>query len=359
MVNQLSKFIPNCADLLHPLTVLLSKKNVWAWRPRQEEAFTTLKDRLSKLTTLTLYNPAANIKLSADASSYGVGAVLLQETNNEWQPVAYASRTMTDTERRYAQIEKEALSLTWAAEKFSMYLLGRLFHMETDHKPLVPLLSTKNLDALPPRVLRFRLRLMRYDFTIAYTPGKHLYIPDTLLRAPIPSSDDSVDLQESVEAFISSVVSTLPATPDRLASLQAAQTQDEILSQVMHYCKVGWPEKNLKGPVKKFWIARNELSLHNDLLLHGNRVVIPTTLKQEILYKLHEGHQGIVKCCLCAKESVWWPGISDDINTFIHNCDTCCRDFPITTEPMMPTKLPERPWEKIASDLLSSKVKLI
>ena len=263
MVNQLSKFIPNCANLLHPLTVLLSKKNVWTWGPSQEEAYTTLKDKLSKLTTLTLYNPTANIKFSADASSYGLGAVLLQETNNEWQPVAYGSRTMTETERRYAQIEKEALSLTWAAEKFSMYLLGRSFHMETDHKPLVPLLSTKSLDTLPPQVLRFRLRLMRYDFTIAYTPGKHLCIPDTLSRAPIPSSDDSVDLQESVEAFISSVVSTLPATPDRLVSLRAAQTQDENLLQVMHYCKVGWPEKNLKGPVKKFWMTRNELSLHD------------------------------------------------------------------------------------------------
>ena len=108
---------------------------------------------------------------------------------------------------------------------------------------------------------------MRYDFTIAYTPGKHLYIPDTLSRAPIPSSDDSVDSQESVEAFISSVVSTLPATPDRLASLQTAQAQDEILSQVMHYCKVGWPEKTLKGPVKKFWMSRYELSLYDDVLL--------------------------------------------------------------------------------------------
>ena len=155
MVNQLSKFIPNCADLLHPLTVLLSKKNTWTWGPSQEEALTTLKDKLSKLATLMLYNPAANLKLSADASSYGLGAVLLQEVDSKWQPVAYASRTMSDTERRYAQIEKEALSLTWAAEKFSMYLLGRTFQMETDHKPLVPLLSSKNLDALPPRVLRF------------------------------------------------------------------------------------------------------------------------------------------------------------------------------------------------------------
>ena len=137
MVNQLSKFIPNCADLLHPLTALLSKKNVWAWGPSQEEAFNTLRDKLSMLTTLSLYNPAAKIKLSADASSYGLGAVLLQETCNKWQPVAYASCTMSDSERRYAQIEKEAVALTWAAEKFSMYLLGRPFQMETDHKPLV------------------------------------------------------------------------------------------------------------------------------------------------------------------------------------------------------------------------------
>ena len=155
MVNQLSKSIPNCADLLHPLTALLSKKNVWTWGPSQEEAFNTLRDKLSMLTTLSLYNLAAKIKLSADASSYGLGAVLLQETSNKWQPVAYASCTMSDSKRRYAQIEKEALALTWVAEKFSMYLLGRPFQMETDHKPLVSLLSTKSLDSLPPRVLRF------------------------------------------------------------------------------------------------------------------------------------------------------------------------------------------------------------
>ena len=102
-------------------------------------------------------------------------------------------------------------------------------------------------------------------------------------------------------------------------------------------------------------MARNELSLHDNLLLCGSRIVIPFELRQEILHKLHNGHQGIVKCCLHAKEFVWWPGISDDINTFIHNCDACCRDFPITTQPLIPTKLPERPWEKIASDLFELK----
>ena len=120
----------------------------------------------------------------------------------------------------------------------------------------------------------------------------HLCIPDTLLRAPIPSLDDSIDLQKSAEAFILCVVSTLPATPDHLASLQTAQTQDEIISQV---CKVGRPEKNLKAPVKKFWMARNKLSLYDDFILHGNGVVIPTTLKQEILYTKYMKASGYCK----------------------------------------------------------------
>ena len=80
--------------------------------------------------------------------------------------MAYASRSMSDTEMRYAQIEKEALVITWACEKFSNYLFGINFKLETDHKPLVPLLSTKDLGELPARIQRFKMRLMRFDFSI-------------------------------------------------------------------------------------------------------------------------------------------------------------------------------------------------
>ena len=188
-----------------------------------------------------------------------------------------------------------------------------------------------------------------------YMPGKHLCIPDALSRAPLPCLDDTTDLQVPTEAFISNIVSTLPATPNRIEQLRAAQAQDKTLSQVIHCCQEGWPEKKLKGPIKKFWMARNDHSLHDNLLLCGSRIVIPRELRHEILHKLHNGHQGIVKCRLRARESVWWPGISEDINTCIHNCDTCCRDFPIATQPMIPTKLPERPCEKVASDLFELK----
>ena len=92
---------------------------------------------------------------------------------------------MTETEQWYAQIEKEALAITWACEKFSEYILGLPIEIETDHKPLVPLLSSKQLDSLPPRVLRFRLRMDRFSYNIHHVPGKDLHTTDTLSRAPL------------------------------------------------------------------------------------------------------------------------------------------------------------------------------
>ena len=97
-----------------------------------------------------LYDLEAESKVSADASSFGLGAVLLQQKGySNWRPVVYASRSLTETERRYSQIEKEALAVTWSCEKFSNYLLGSKFEIETDHKLLVPLLSSKHLNDLP------------------------------------------------------------------------------------------------------------------------------------------------------------------------------------------------------------------
>ena len=100
---------------------------------------------LTQLTVLAAYHPQAPTKVSADASSYGLGAVLLQKVDSHWKPVAYASRAMTETERRYAQIEKEALATTWACDKFHKYILRRKFDIETDHRPLVPLFCSKHL----------------------------------------------------------------------------------------------------------------------------------------------------------------------------------------------------------------------
>ena len=118
----------------------MSNKSAWVWGPDQERLFAEIKQELTKPTVLVLYNPQAETKVSADASSFGLGAVLLQLDEQMWKLVAYASRALSDTERQHAQIEKEGLATTWACEKFSTYILGRSFVVESDHKPLVPLL---------------------------------------------------------------------------------------------------------------------------------------------------------------------------------------------------------------------------
>lgn len=142
--------------LIQPLHELLSKSKSWTWGPSQSRAFDLVKEELSKHVTLALYNPAAPAKISADASAYGLGVVLPQRSESTWKPVAFASHSITETERRYVQIEKEALATMWACEKFSDFVLGKQIMIETDHKPLVPLLEAKELDRLPSCILRFQ-----------------------------------------------------------------------------------------------------------------------------------------------------------------------------------------------------------
>ena len=228
MVNQMTKFSPNIAQISKPLRE--SSKNARSWEATQENSFSKLKAEISSPRVLALYDPSAKTKISADASAYGLGAVLLPKQQDQWRPIAFISCSLSETELRYVQIEKEALALTWALEKFSEYTLGKVIQLETDHKPLVPLLGQKNLDLLPPRVLRFRLRLMRFQYTIQHVPGKSLYTADTLSRAPLknPCNAAAVHSGETEQA----IRAVLPASADRLEAFAKSQANDKICSQL-------------------------------------------------------------------------------------------------------------------------------
>jgi len=225
MINQLSKFAPNLADKTKPLRELLGTKSLWKWDIPQEEAFKQLKNLSSSSEILALYEPSLETVVSDDASAYGLGAVLRQrQTDGKLRPVAYISRALTETEQRYAQIKKEALGITWACERFQDYLIGIHFHIETDHKPLVPLLSSKSLHEMPLRVQRLRLRLMRYQYSISHVAGKELCTPDTLSRALVCSPDSQAEqLQRDVTAYVNLVIGHLPATEKLLIETQKEQ----------------------------------------------------------------------------------------------------------------------------------------
>ena len=292
--------------------------------------------------------------MAADASSYGLGAVLTQkQSDGTSRAVAYASRALTSTEAKYAQIEKESLALTYACERFCDYLIGKPFHILTDHKPLVSLLGSKPLDSLPLRVQRFRMRLMRFTYTISHLPGKNLTVADTLSRAPVSSpTPEDTQFNSAIDAYVDLMIQGLPATEKRLQQIQQAQKQDAVCCKLIKYCQEGWPRRNLvPGPIKPYVHVAAELTVQNDLLLGGNRIVIPVSLQPEILEKLHSAHQGVHKCRQRAQQSVWWLGLNRQLTDLVYNCRKCCKDRTQHPEPLIPSEFPSLPWQKLATDL--------
>eukprot|EP00731_Ephydatia_muelleri_P000002 Em0001g2a len=357
-VKFLGQIVDAHAELTKSLRELLSKKNEWTWNEIHQKAFSKLKDEVSTQPVLALYSPKLDTIVSADASSYGIGAVLLQrQLDGSVKPVSYASRSLTPTEQKYAQIEKEALGVTWACERFRDFLTGLQFQIETDHKPLVPLLGSKNLEDLPLRVQRFRLRLIRFKYTISHIPGKELVIADTLSRAPSNEVyQEEKEFRAEIQAYVDLVVRNIPTSEPKMLEIKQAQQKDEICQKVIQYCQEGWPDKSLvKGEWKQFFHVASELSVEDSLLLRGNRIVIPMALRAPVLNRLHEGHLGINKCRDRARESVWWPGLNRELEVKISMCTKCIKSHSQKPEPLMMSKLPDLPWQKVATDLFSWK----
>ena len=356
-----NRFSPQLAHRTKTLRDLLSPKNSWVWDKDQQNAFDKVKEELSSPKTLALYDPSRDTKVSADSSSYGLGGVLLQKIGESWKPVSYASRSLTETETRYAQVEKEALAVTWACERFSDYLIGLEFQIETGHKPLVSLLGRKSLDDLPPRIIRFHLRLMRFNYSVFHVPGKHMYTADTLSQAPLASQGDHKNrlLEQEVQAFVDVVMNCLPATDTKLGEISSAQQEDEICMEIVNYCINGWPQKHeIKGPLKAYETFAHDFSVKHRILMRGDRIVIPAQLRIEMLQKIHAGHQGIVKCRELARSSIWWPSMSKQIEEMVKTCNVCIKHKPETVEPLLPSEFPTHAWQKMGVDLREIKRKM-
>jgi len=179
MVQYLEKFLPHLSSVTQPLRELTQKDVEFVWQHAQEKAISELKQMLSRAPVLRYYNPSEPVMVQCDASKSGLGATLMQGG----QPVAFASRSMTAAETRYAQIEKELLAIQWACHKFDIYLFGRdVVHVESDHKPLENIFK-KNLADAPLRLQRMLLKLQRYNVQVTYKRGAEMYIADTLSRS--------------------------------------------------------------------------------------------------------------------------------------------------------------------------------
>eukprot|EP00112_Aurelia_sp_Birch-Aquarium-sp1_P025925 Seg889.4 transcript_id=Seg889.4/GoldUCD/mRNA.D3Y31 product="Retrovirus-related Pol polyprotein from transposon 17.6" pseudo=true protein_id=Seg889.4/GoldUCD/D3Y31 len=176
MVTYLSKFLPKLLDVIEPLRRLTHEEIEWNWSEEQENAFNEVKRLVACAPALSYYDPSQHLVTECDASSKGLGARRL-----EGKPLEYASRSLTDSEQRYVQIEKECPAIVYALEKIHQYTFGRMTIVETDHKPIVSIVK-KPLSKAPKRLQSMLLRMSQYDTEIRYKQGTKMQIADMLSR---------------------------------------------------------------------------------------------------------------------------------------------------------------------------------
>ncbi|XP_064464578.1 uncharacterized protein K02A2.6-like [Ornithodoros turicata] len=345
MVTYLMKFVPNLSTITSPLRELLKEDVAWHWTTQQQEAFNLLKQKLSTAPVLRYFDPTKPITISTDASSFGMGSVLMQER----KPVAYASAALTPPQQRYAQIEKELLAVVFACERFHYHALGRCVTVETDHKPLIGLQS-KDLTKMSPRLQRLLLRLQGYSIKLVYVPGKQLTVADALSRAPDPASR-----VQTADADPGLLVSTLvQASPTKLKQIQEATSRDPALQQLAKYIQQGWPEHmaDVHPTARPYFHVRSELDVTDGFVCLGQRLVIPADLQADVLRKVHQAHRGIVAFKRLAGESVYWPTLNKDVEDLVSSCIICQSGQKANPhQPLLDRDLPTRPWEKLAVDL--------
>ena len=225
-------FIPNLSHHMEPLQAMLKKDNVFHWEEQQTWSFQQIKSLIAKAndTPLRYYDRTLPVTVQADASLRGLGVCLIQQHNGKDQPIAFASKSLTDTETRYTNIERELLVIIFACQHFSTYLLGRSFIAESDYKPL-EMIAMKNLTNVPPHLQRMLLELQKHNITIKYHPGAQMQLADSLSHCLARASQEiKLDMRVEYITF----------TKPWIEKLKDSIQRDPILGAVYQLTQQGW-----------------------------------------------------------------------------------------------------------------------
>ena len=343
-VNYYGPFLKNLSTCLDPLYKLLRKEVPFKWTKECQTAFDSVKEQLSNASFLCHYDQSKKLILACDASSYGVGAVIshIMPDGSE-RPIAYASRTLSPSERHYSQVEREGLAIVFGIQKYHKYLYGRKFTLITDHRPLVAIFGSKK--GIPTiaaaRLQRWALSLSAYDYDIQYKKGEELANADVLSRLPL--NDDKFHESQYRVYFVDKI-------PIDAHVIAKCTKSDPILRKVFYYIVNGWPNSvdNALIPYKRIC---DNLSTENGCILNGYRVVVPTTLRANLLKELHVNHIGIVRMKSVARGYFWWPNIDDEIEKLAKSCHQCqMSQKQPAIAPLHPWPICTEPWERVHID---------
>ena len=328
------QFVPNYAHIASPLHRACQKGDRFTWTAECQEAFLHIKNKLTNAPILAFPKLDVPFILDSDASDGGLGAVLSQVQYGRERVIAYAARALSKAERNYSTTRKELLALLWGTERFETFLYGRRFLVRTDHSALQWLRNFKN-----PRgqVARWVERLNDFDFEVEHRPGQLHGNADGLSR--FPWEEDACEKIETDATLIQSV----NMGPLSTESIQAAQNQDPVLSQVVKWLETGVrPARgDVEGGGRKllsYWSQWGRLFLRDGLVcrrweheLTGqeiyHQICLPESIVSQVLGALHNdpssGHLGVSKTLEKVRRRFYWHGMREDVEMHVRRCVPC------------------------------------
>ncbi|SJK99609.1 uncharacterized protein ARMOST_02917 [Armillaria ostoyae] len=342
--NFYRKFIKNYSKVVRALTQLTGNAE-WTWGATQNQAFQQLKKQMAEDVILAIPTPDRRFRVEADASNGAVGAVLSQEQEGKWRPVAFMSKALTATERNYEIYDKELLAIMLALSEWRHYLMGALEDVEiwTDHQNLQYFRKPQKLNR---RQARWVTELAKYHFVLKHKPGTANVKADLLSRRSNhdQGEDDNGDITVlSPEHFRAMIMPTTSETHERV---RTATRQKEL-----------W-DKGIAASLEH----ERGITEKDGILYYDNRVYVPrhSSLWGEIIAQSHDhitaGHPGVAKTRELVQREYWWPKIQKDIEAYVKGCETCQRTKSNTqakSAPLHPNAIPTEPWTHISVDMVT------
>lgn len=328
------RFVPGFSQIAKPLNDLLKKNSKWQWQEDQQGAFDKLKECLTRAPVLTCPDFQKPFVLQTDASDNGLGAALIQHLHDGDHVIAYASRSLTSSEKKYTVTEKECLAIVWGIEKMRPYLEGYRFVVITDHQSLRWLHSLKNPSG---RLARWSIYLQQYDFEIRYRKGVLNKIADALSRNPTdppPSEEELLTISETdICPWYEKKRSEVQSHPDLFPDF--CVRDGKLFRHFLDMTDA--KEAEMQDPWK---------------------LCVPKSARPRVLQENHDqptaGHLGIAKTTSRIAARYYWPGMFRDIAQYVRRCRSC-QEYKTSQQQtpgrMQPTTI-RGPWETVSSDLV-------
>ena len=385
LVNQVS-YNFSSADVMLPFRNLLSPKIEFKWTPELNDAFLKSKRKIiSEIKKgVAIFDKSRPTCLATDYSKSGVGFWLFQKhcpcseirpfcCTTGWKIVLVGSRFTNGAESRYPPIEGEALAVVDALYKCRHFVLGcKDLIIAVDHKPLLKIFRDRSLEDIPSTRLRnLKEKSLRFSFRIVHIPGFKHKAADGLSRHPVGNPIGMVlpdDIATSLRDHSSSSLLDPNDEPDMAAAMECAlvnlrsvtwdnvkeaTASDVNMCALINLIEFGFPGSRHQMPdtLHDYFSLRDGLHSFDGVILYNSRVVIPLSLRSEIMKALHSAHQGVSAMISRAEASIFWPGITSDIQRLRERCSQCQRIAPSqASPPPTPPKLPQYPFQNICAD---------